>query len=169
MRNVFIAVNDLKKSGIIKNYALGGATALLFYAEPAATYDIDIFILFTAKQTDLIDLGPIYDFLQKKGWKPEREHIVFDGIPVQFLSTSNELVEEGVKNALEKKYEDIKIRVMSLEHLIAIMLQTNRPKDRERIGKLLEENIEFDLDELKRILNKYNLTKQWKHITNEAR
>ena len=55
-----------------------------------------------------------------------------------------------------KKYEDTPIFVLRPEYLIAIMLQTNRAKDRDRILKLFDET-EIDMESLKNILDKYDL------------
>jgi hypothetical protein len=43
LADVFRELNELTKGGIIREYALGGATAVAFYAEPTPTYDIDVF------------------------------------------------------------------------------------------------------------------------------
>ena len=43
-----------------------------------------------------------------------------------------------------------------MEYLIAVMLQTYRAKDRERIIKIFEE-VEVDLKLLKKLLKKHNL------------
>jgi len=45
LADVFLELNELKATGLLRDYALGGATAALFYAEPARTYDIDVFVL----------------------------------------------------------------------------------------------------------------------------
>jgi len=45
LRDVFAQLNALKPDGIIADYAIGGATAVLFYAEPTRTYDVDVFVL----------------------------------------------------------------------------------------------------------------------------
>jgi len=47
-------------------------------------------------------------------------------------------VKEAVKYCVEVKYGRMKTKVLGLEYLIAVMLQTNRPKDRERLIKVLE-------------------------------
>ena len=44
MKKTLEVINGLEKEGTIKGYAIGGATALLFYAEPALTFDVDIFV-----------------------------------------------------------------------------------------------------------------------------
>jgi hypothetical protein len=45
---------------------------------------------------------------------------------------------------------------LGLEYLIAVMLQTYRPKDRERLVKIFEE-AKIDLKILNKILKKYGL------------
>ena len=37
-------INQMMADSIIENYALGGATAVIFYTEPIATEDVDIFV-----------------------------------------------------------------------------------------------------------------------------
>ena len=45
LADVFRELNTLKDTGVVRDYAIGGATAVLFYAEPARTYDVDVFVL----------------------------------------------------------------------------------------------------------------------------
>lgn len=44
LADVFRELNELKATGLVREYAIGGATAALFYAEPARTYDVDVFV-----------------------------------------------------------------------------------------------------------------------------
>lgn len=166
MKKTLQVINNLEKEGVIEGYAMGGATALLFYAEPALTFDIDIFVFLPANKgtKGLVDLGPLYESLQSKGYQAEKEHVMIEGIPVQFIPVYNSLVEEAVKQAATKEYEGVEIKVLKIEYLLAIMTDTNRPKDRERIGKLLEE-VSFDQNALESILKRHSLRKKWeKHI-----
>lgn len=34
-----------REEGVVLDYAVGGAMAVLFYAEPTRTYDVDVFAL----------------------------------------------------------------------------------------------------------------------------
>lgn len=166
MKKTIQVINNLESEGAITGYAMGGATALLFYAEPALTFDIDIFVFLPAPQgaKELVDLGPLYKTLQSKGFLAEKEHVMIEGIPVQFIPVYNELVKEAVKKASTKEYEGVPVKVIKIEYLLAIMIDTNRPKDRERIGKILEE-VSFDENGLKTILKRYSLQEKWeKHI-----
>ena len=46
---------------MVTDYAIGGATAVLFYAEPTRTYDVDVFALLpSAGQSVLVSLAPVY-------------------------------------------------------------------------------------------------------------
>jgi hypothetical protein len=156
MENALKIINELQDKGIIRNYAIGGGIAAIFYIDPILTYDIDIFFVPVSEEDDLLVLSPIYRYLEKKGYSPEKEHIVIEDIPVQFLPAFNELVEEAVNDAALKNYKNTAVRVMKLEYLIAIMLQTYRQKDRERMIKVLNE-AEFDRDLLGKILDKFDL------------
>ena len=44
MKKTLQVINQLEKEKIIDGYAMGEATALLFYTEPALTFDIDVFV-----------------------------------------------------------------------------------------------------------------------------
>ncbi len=170
MKKTLQVINQLEKDGIIQGYAMGGATALLFYTEPALTFDVDIFVFLppTKATSALIDIAPLYKHLGSKGYRAEKEHVMIEGIPVQFLPVYNPLIEEAVKHASLKKYEGVGIKVVELEYLMAIMIDTNRSKDRERIRKLLDE-ARFDHAKLDSILKCYSLNKKWKQHIEDKR
>lgn len=154
-------INKMAEDKIIDGYAIGGAVALLFYAEPTLTYDLDIFIFLSASdQSPLIQLTPLYEYLKGRGYLPDKEHIVIEGIPVQFIPVYNPLVTESVHEAKDEFYNKTKIKVLQLEYLLAIMLDTNRPKDRQRISQILE-TVPYDRTKLKTILKKFGLLKKW--------
>lgn len=163
MEKTLRVIDELEKEGIIESYALGGATALLFYAEPTLTYDVDVFVFLPGDKggKHLIDLGPLYKALEGKGYRAKREHVMIEGVPVQFIPVYNELVEEALRKALTKKYGAVKTKVIGIEYLLAIMMNTNRPRDRERIAKLLDEGVSFDWRTLKQILKRYSLLTRW--------
>ena len=149
-------INEMQLKGIVKKYAVGGAVAAIFYVEPILTYDLDVFFEPSEGNDGLLALSSVYDHLKRKGYKVEKEHIIVEGIPVQFLPIYNDLVEEAVDNATRLKYRDTTVNVLTQEYLIAIMIQTARPKDKERIVKFLDEG-NFDETQLEKILEKHNL------------
>jgi len=152
-------INGLQQEGLIGNYAIGGGIATIFYIEPILTYDLDIFFI-PSEEKRITILSSIYDWLREKGYKPYKEHIVIEEIPVQFIPVYNELVKEAVENSADKKYGKTKIKILKAEYLIAIMLQTFRSKDRERIIKILDE-AKIDMNYLTKILQKYNLKEKF--------
>lgn len=162
MRETLKVINELKEKGLIDDYALGGGIAALFYIEPFLTYDLDLFILISEerKQGGVILLSPLFEYLEKKGYSWKGEHIIIEGIPVQFIP-ADELEEEAVRNAKEIEYEGIKTKVIMPEHLITILLRVERKKDMEKIGRLLEQT-EVNKERLGDILQRYNLREKFK-------
>ena len=155
-------VNQMTEDGVIENYALGGATAIIFYTEPIATEDIDIFVHIRPGESILTEFQPIFDYLKNKGYAMKGEHFYVEGFPVQFLPTGKKLLDEAVDEANEFQLsDDVIIRVMTPEHLVAVMLDTGRLKDYLRIGVFLQHKA-VNLEELQYILAKHNLTEKWR-------
>ena len=161
MKLAIQVLNDLKREGVIADYAIGGAIAALFYAEPSFTQDLDVFVLFPEpKRGKLISLGPIYAALRNRGYKAFKEFVEIEGILVQFLPASGALLEEALKEAYNKRYEGTPTRVMRPEHLIAIALQTGRAKDRARVSLLMEQAT-MEMDYLRLVLKRHKLDKEF--------
>jgi len=158
MVNTLKSIGELKNKKIIGDFAISGGVAVLYYVEPLLTYDLDIFFIPVEESIDV--LSPIYSYLREKGYKFDKEHVLIEGIPVQFIPVYNELVNEAVLKSVEAKYGRIKTKILGLEYLAAIMIQTYRAKDRERLIKIFEE-AEVDLRLLRKILKKYNLNDKY--------
>lgn len=163
MEKTLKILNQLERGGIIQKYAVGGAVAAIFYIEPILTYDLDVFVFLPRTKSGLVTISPIYQYLQRKGFKAQKEQIVIEGIPVQFIPAYNELVEEALSEARELFYKRIKTRVLRAEHLLAIMLQTYRPKDKARMTQLLEET-KIDLKYLRKIIARHGLQTKWQEF-----
>ena len=134
--------------------------AATFYTEPVLTLDLDIFVLLSPGVSNLISLEPIYQALRVRGYTEEEACIVIEGVPVQFLPAYNSLIEEALAEARETDYEGVRTRVVRAEHLVAICLQTGRPKDRARVA-LLREQSDLDLKFLADVLRRYSLEEKW--------
>jgi len=148
------------QKGILKDYAIAGAIATIYYTEPFATQDIDIFFIPPEKE-GLILLTPFYDFLLRKGYKTYKEYIMIGNTPVQFIPATTDLEKKAVENAIVVKYRNVDVKVLRPEYLIAIFLQVYRPKDREKLIKLLDQaNIDRAL--LSDILERHHLGKKFK-------
>jgi hypothetical protein len=163
MEKTLEILNKMQAEKLFKKYAIGGAIASIFYIEPLTTYDLDIMIILEDDESSLATLTPIYNWLSNKGYKPEKEHIMIEGIPVQFIPAYNELIKEAIEDTEQQNYKDVTTYVLKPEYLIAIMLDTNRAKDRERIVRFLEEG-EIDFALLEKILVKFNLNEKFKRF-----
>jgi len=160
MERVLEVINGLVTDGVIETYAIGGAMAAVFYAEPVATFDLAVFVAFKTGGNRLISLAPLYTALRKRGYLPSGECIDIEGVPVQFLPAYNRLVEEALETAVEHRYADTPVRIMQVEYLVAIALQTGRPKDRARV-ELLRSEAEVDSALLDSIMKRYGLSQRW--------
>jgi hypothetical protein len=167
-------LNELEKQGVFSRYAIGGAMAATFYVEPFLTFDLDVFVLLqllcsgavsasTSAYTAVIDRR-YSQALRTRGYREEQECVVIEGVPVQFLPAYNSLVEEALAEAREVDYEDVPMRVLRAEHLIAICLQSGRGKDRERV-RLLREQGQLDPEYLADLLRRHKLEEKWKAWT----
>ena len=107
-----------------------GAT---FYVEPLLTFDLDVFVVLPQGAAGFLSLAPLYEALRAQGYTEEGECVLIEGVPVQFLPAHNALLDEALREAHETSYEEARTRVVRVEHLIAICLQTARDKDRERV------------------------------------
>ena len=163
MKLALQTINDLEREGLIGRHAIGGAMALLFHDEPVVTYDLDIFCVLPQSGL-LVSLEPIYSALKARGFTAEAEAVVIGGVPVQLIPAYNELVAEALDRAESRTFEGVPVRVVSMEHLMAIMLQTNRPKDRERLA-MLAGNESVDTERLSDVLLRHQLADAWNRFT----
>ncbi|MFL6500224.1 MAG: hypothetical protein ACJ8LL_05850 [Candidatus Udaeobacter sp.] len=152
--DVLRAANELVSAGLIKDYALGGALAAIYYTEPITTYDADI-IFVASDKTLSAGIPAIYSHLQSKGWRIEREHLLIGDFPVQFLAASG-LTEEAVREGRPVQFEDVPAKVFRPEYIIAIAASVGRHKDFARIEQMLEQ-VKIDKALLDDILGRYNL------------
>ena len=158
LADVFRVLNEMRSDGILSDYAVGGAMAVLFYAEPTRTYDLDVFVMLpdTTAGISLVSLERIYAWARSRGLALEAEHVMIHGVPVQFLPAYNELVEEAVRTARELTYEDVPVRVVDPERLIALAVQAGGAKRRERAWQLIE-TAEIDRALLRVVLARHHL------------
>jgi hypothetical protein len=165
MERALRVLNRLEQEGIISHYAIAGAMGATFYAEPLLTFDLDIIVLLPQTESGLLTLSPLYEALRAKGYTEERECVLIEGVPVQFLPAYNALLEEALRESRPMSYETTTTRVLRLEHLLAICVQTGRVKDRERV-RVLQEQAKIDQPYLRAILRRHQLEETWKRWTN---
>lgn len=154
LADVLRSANGLVAAKLIEDWALGGALAAIYYVEPFATYDADIFFI-PADKSLAAGLPAIYAHLQSQGWQVEREHLLVSGFPVQFLAARG-LTEEAVREARRIEFEGVPAKVFRAEHIVAIAAGVGRPKDKARIEQLLQQ-ADLDKTKLESILQRHKL------------
>ena len=159
--HVFAALEAAVTDGIIARYAVGGAVAAAFYIEPAATQDLDVFIVFDGASTSgVYTLDPLYRYFRERGALIEGEHLVIADWPVQFLPTTSALVEAALIDAVRMSVDGQAVCVFTEEYLAAIALETGRLKDKLRLLQFLESPT-LDLSRLLALIEQYGLMEQW--------
>src|SRR5947209_2102180 len=161
MKETLKIINQMVRDGVIEGYAIGGAVAAIYYLEPFDTADLDVFVQVNAAGSDLMILAPVYEYLTDRGYEAQGEFIYIEGLPVQFLPVFNRLTEEAVERAQTIKFARVSTRIMHPEHLVAIMLDTGRPKDYLRISMFLEQGA-VKMRSLNAVLKRHGLMEKWK-------
>ena len=154
LADVMRAANGLAKAKLIEDWALGGALAAIYYVEPFATYDADIFFI-PADKGLTAGIPAIYRELRAQGWKADGEHLLVKGFPVQFLAAEG-LTEEAVREGEAIEFEGVPAKVFRPEYIVAIAASVGRLKDFARIEQMLQQS-GLDRIRLEKILGKYNL------------
>jgi len=138
-------LNELKRKGVIKDYAIGGGYAVNYYLEPILTYDLDIFVLMTTDK----EYSELYQYFRSRKYQIKNVHIILEGMPVQFLpSFISPLIDEAIKQAKRIRVKGTPSKVLTVEYLIATLLMAFRPKDKMVIPHLLEQADMRLLDEM---------------------
>lgn len=161
MQKVLMVLNEMVNDKIISSYAIGGAVAATFYVEPISTFDLDVFVFFPEAKSGLLSISPLYSYLMARGHQPRGETIQIEDWPVQFLPAFNSLTIEALTESLDKTFRGVPTRVMSAEHLAAIMLDVGRPKDHARLIQFVEAGV-LDEARLKSLLERHNLSGKWR-------
>jgi len=147
----------MREEGVVIDYAIGGATAVLFYAEPTRTYDVDVFALLPADESSsLAPLVPVYQWARAHGFTVDAGHILVHGVPVQVLPAYSALVVEAIQTARVHYYEDVSVRVVGPEHLAALALQAGGARRRERAWLLLQ-TARIDRDQLRALVRRHDI------------
>jgi hypothetical protein len=160
MKETLQVLNQMVADGVIDGYVIGGAIAATYYLEPIDTDDLDVFFHVAVSAGGLITLSPLYEYLYKFGYEPQDETIEIAGWPVQFLPIFNPLLEEAYEQAVTITFHDVPTRIMQVEHLVAIMVQTGRPKDYARMLRFLEAEA-VNVAVLEPILAQHGLSEPW--------
>ena len=128
------SLNKLKRQRVIRDYSLIGAVAATYYGEPISTEDLDIVILVDSDDEYIRayrKIGEAADGL-------EGMHYILGDVPVQiFPSTVKPLYQDVVTNAHEARSGSLRVKIATAEHLVLLLLEAYRPKDKARLPSLL--------------------------------
>jgi hypothetical protein len=151
-------LNDMKRAGVVEDYAIAGAMAMVFWAEPIPTYDLDVLVFLPGEKATIVSLGPLYEWAAQRGYPAQAEHVMIEGVPVQFLPAHNALAEEAIDRAADIDYEGVAVRVVRPEYLAALYLEpgARTRKRRERAAALMESSA-LDRAALDDLLRRFGL------------
>jgi hypothetical protein len=133
-------LNAMKAEGVVQEYAIAGAMAIVFWTEPVPTFDLDVLVLLPSPESALVSLDRIYRWAESRGYAAEEEHIIVEGLPTQLMPSPSPLAREAIASAVDMDYQGVVVRVVRPEYLIALYLQpeARTAKRRERAAMLLE-------------------------------
>ena len=137
MRELALALEEMMRLGVIRDYALFGAIAQMRYAEPVATLDADVLVA-TAEDASLDPLRAIYEYCREHGWRAEGEAVQVGAWPTQFIPAFDALTREAMEQAEVADFDGAPLRVVRADHLAVIALSVGRAKDYARVLALLE-------------------------------
>ena len=164
MEKIFALINQMEADGVIGRYAIGGAIGSIFWLEPITTKDIDVFVaLPTSPGGTLLTLGPIYDYLLSRGYRPQGQFIIIENWAVEFVPPGTPLVGEALTEAVERDVNGVATRVFTPEHLAAICLQVGRAKDHDRVSRFVEQDV-LDVEKFDAILRRHQLLEKWREF-----
>jgi hypothetical protein len=153
-----VALNSLKSEGVVEDYAIVGAMALLFWTEPIPTFDLDVLVLLPPNDTPLVSLDGIYRWAASRGYPSTEEHIIIEGVPTQFLPSPNALADEVIARAAVLDYSGIPVRVARPEYLVALYLEPGaRTAKRQARAAALMELPSLSRELVNDILDRYGL------------
>ena len=147
----------MRDQGVVDAYTVGGATAVLFYAEPARTLHVDVFVLLREQiEPGLVSLEAVYTWARQRGFGVDAEHLMMHGVPVQLLPAFSPLVAEAITEAPVHDYDGVSVHVVGPEHLVALALQAGGARRRERAWLLVESGA-VDRARLRHLLHRHGI------------
>ncbi len=159
MKELARLLNEMQTAGVIRSYALFGATAQMRYTEPVATLDADVLVAVpTPDRRDV--LSAIYRFCSDKGYPAEGEAIRVGAWPVQFVPVFSPLLQEALDCAETADFDGVPLRVVRANHLAVIALSVGRPKDFARILSLLDSG-SVSVEGVAQLAAKHGLSDAW--------
>lgn len=147
---VLMELNALVRLGVIRDYAIGGGYAAIYYGIPYLTFDLDVLVVLGNDE----DFQNLYKHYRQKGNKIANVYIYIADMPVQFLPNYiSPLFDNAIKKAQGIRVNGVPAKVVRVEHLVALLLTAFRPKDKIRILELVKN---ADMSTLNKILRRFD-------------
>jgi predicted nucleotidyltransferase len=153
-------INQLESEGIIGKPTIGGSIAVMYYATPMLTDDLDVFC-YLPGQSFISSTAPVLQRLKELGYETTVLGAEIEGIEVQFLGPGSGVVTEALEHSVSITIEGVPFHVFEYEYALAVKADAGRRKDWLHISAALEAT-QPDENKLHAILNKYDLLKKWK-------
>lgn len=166
LEKALAVINKMVEDNIIEDYAIGGAFAALFYVEPFETLDVDIVVFLPQEEMRkaVVTLTPLYDYLRGLGYSEEKEFVIIESIPIQFLVGGTPLLDDAVRTAVPQKFRSIPTKVMRVEYLLALMADRCQAKDKARAEMVREQDVDVDYAVVDKIIKQHHLEAKWKKL-----
>lgn len=141
-------------------HALGGAIALAYYAEPRATIDIDVNVFiepdrYPKVRDALSPLGVDTDVDEDALERDAQCRLRWGPNPIDLFFTNDPFHDAMKKAARTVPFADVKLKILSPEHLLVCKASFDRGKDWIDIEQMLVTVGELDLDEVRRWLERF--------------
>jgi len=159
IKKALTLLNEMEQQGIIGKYAIGGSIGAIYWTEPFATKDMDIFLHLPVSEKGIL-LMPFLDYIIQRGYQFNRQFVQIGTLMLDFIGVYNTLTEEALEQALDVTVYGIKSRVFGSEHLLAIAIQTGRAHDLAKVEKLYSEG-NINEEYLLEILARHHLIRKW--------
>ena len=151
-------LNLMRDAGVVEEYAIAGAMAVVFWSEPIPTFDLDVLVFLPESTSPIVSLDPIYRWTAAQGFPARAEHVLIEQVPVQFLPAHNILADEAIERAATLEYEGVPVRVVRPEYLIALYLEPGaRTRKRRERAAALRESPTVDVALLEGLLARFQL------------
>lgn len=156
MKEVALLLQDMVSAGVVTSYAVFGAVAQMRYTEAVLTEDADVLVEIPGKR-GLDVLAPIFEYCRSRGFSSEGEWIRVGSWPVQFIPPYSPITEAALRAAVVEDFEGVSLRVVRADYLAMIALDAGRPKDFDRIIRMMEAGA-VDFDRLQVLAERHGLS-----------
>ncbi len=136
LASTFQCLNDLSAGSVIREYAVAGATAAMFYMEAVRTYNLDVFVMLPPQTGSILSMEPLYSELKRSGYSFDAEHVIINGVPVQFIPSYCTLSDEAMKHTMLLDYDGVSVPVLKPEYLVALWIDAGGAKRIQRARDL---------------------------------